>query len=353
MKYRLAWLDAQAEDLNAGTQGVDALLPELGANGLFRIGVPQEVGGGGGSIVDALEAIADVAEHSLTAAFVFWGQRTFIQYLLDTSNEVLRDRWLPRLLDGNFAGATGLSNAMKYLSGIESLQVRASAHENGLRLEGRLPWVTNLRRSGFIVAAAVERDNGTASIVAITSDTPGVTRSDDLDLVALRGSNTAALSIKAVDINPEYIIHEDARCFCPRVRPAFLALQLGMSIGLARVSLRTALGQARGAHGVVIPRVQSLSAELEAVVKQLHQGLIDGRYATDAPELFRIRIRLAGIVQSALGLELDASGGRAYLRDQNRAFARRWNEGAFIPVVTPSLSQLQGELDRHEGITCA
>jgi hypothetical protein len=48
--------------------------------------VPAAQGGSGGTTADAIEAIAAVAERSLTAAFVFWGQRTFIEYLLHSPN---------------------------------------------------------------------------------------------------------------------------------------------------------------------------------------------------------------------------------------------------------------------------
>ena len=67
--------------------------------------------------------------------------------------------------------------------------------------------------------------------------------------------------------------------------------------------------------------------------------------------LFRLRIALAERVRDALQLELQAGGGRAYHRDQPLGFARRWAESAFIPIVTPSLTQLQGELLKQAGGT--
>ena len=60
-----------------------------------------------------------------------------------------------------------------------------------------------------------------------------------------------------------------------------------------------------------------------------------------------LRIALAGLVQTAVQLELQATGGRAYLQGQAPGFARRWLEAAFVPVVTPSLTQLQAELARQ------
>src|SRR5690606_13904117 len=118
-------------------------------------------------------------------------------------------------------------------------------------------------------------------------------RSDDLDLIALRGSNTAAIALEAVDLGPEWLLHPDAQQFCPAVRPAFLALQLGMSIGLARVALRSACDRAGEAHATVVPQAQMLAAEVERLAARLHAGLREDRFVADAPDLFRIRIRLA------------------------------------------------------------
>lgn len=343
-----AWLAEHAESLDHGTFDSDALLPVLGQAGLFGIGVPVAQGGSGGDVRDAVEAIAAVAEHSLTAAFVFWGQRAFIEYLLQSPNQALAARWLEPLLAAQQAGATGLSNAMKFLSGIESLQIEACPQADCWRLNGVLQWVTNLRKTGFIVAAAVSRDDGQPpAIVALDSAWGGVVRSDDLDLVALRGSNTAALRIDGVALSDDHVLHADARAFLPAVRPAFLGLQCGMSIGLARAALRSAADSGAARHGLG-DEVAHLQDRLSDTVQALHEGLADGRFKTVAAPLFRLRITLADIAQQAVEHELMASGGRAYLKNHGASFARRWREAAFVPIVTPSLSQLRTELARHD-----
>ena len=350
----LAWVSAHAASLNDSAADADLVIPRLGAAGFFRIGVPAEQGGSAGTTADAIEAIAAVAERSLTAAFVFWGQRTFIEYLLHSPNAALRERHLPALLAGELAGATGLSNAMKFLSGIESLSIGATPVGDGWRLAGDLPWVTNLRRPGFAVAAAVQPVDGQPpAIVALFHDTPGVTRTDDLELLGLRGSNTAAIRIHDVASVPADLIHADARGFIPVVRPAFLGLQCGMAIGLARASLAAARASGSAVRAGLQPRIEGIEAELAATVAELKAGVADGRFAPQAAPLFRIRIKLAGLVRAAADLELDATGGRAYLVATTGGFARRWVEAAFVPVVTPSLTQLHGELARHAALRAA
>ena len=73
-------------------------------------------------------------------------------------------------------------------------------------------------------------------------------------------------------------------------------------------------------------------------------GLRAGTYVGAAARLFELRIALAEIAQEAVTLELQASGGRAYLAKPGESFARRWREAAFVPIITPSLVQLKAAL---------
>jgi alkylation response protein AidB-like acyl-CoA dehydrogenase len=333
------WLDTHAGALDEGHAPPADLLPRLGDAGLFRVGVETRRGGNGGTTADAIEAVASVAESSLTAAFVFWGQRTFIEYLLHSPNHGLSERCLPSLLAGTFAGATGLSNAMKYLGGIEALQVQATVAPHGWTLNGKLPWVTNLRKEGFVVAAAVDHpDAAGPSIFAIPHEAEGVTRSADLDLVALRSSNTAAIRLDGIELSAAWQIHPDALHFLPSVRPAFLGLQCGLSIGLARRSLR----EARSAADSLGDEIDELERGLRSATQRLIDGVSSGTFQARPAPLFETRIALASIASAAVGLEVQASGGRGYLHPCD--VARRWREAAFIPIVTPSLTQLKSQL---------
>jgi alkylation response protein AidB-like acyl-CoA dehydrogenase len=344
------WLQDLAESLDCDNRDADQTIPQLGAQGFFRIGVSENLGGAGGTTADAVEAIARVASRSVAAAFVFWGQRSFIEYVLQSPNSSLRERWLPDLLSGREAGATGLSNAIKFLSGIENLQILASKQTaDSWLLNGLMPWVTNLRPQGFIVAAAVARTSGEVPmVVALGHDHLGLTRTEDLNLVALRGTNTAAIQLKSVAISREDLLHENAQEFIGLIRPSFLALQCGMSLGLAEASLLAAQHHSqRSAGRILLPAIHALKESLSLHRDQLLNGLNKGTFVSDPRKLFDLRIALADIVRDALQLELEASGGRAYLQDQNRDFIRRWRESAFIPLITPSLVQLRGELQKH------
>ncbi|WP_132531145.1 carboxymuconolactone decarboxylase family protein [Pseudomonas aeruginosa] len=342
------WLDRQADALDRGDADPAALLPRLAAAGVLGVAVEERLGGAGGTLADAVERVAAVAARSLTAAFVFWGQRAFIEYLLQSPNQELRQRLLGDLLAGRLAGATGLSNAMKFLSGIEALQVVAHAEEAGWRLDGRLPWVTNLRSGDFVVAAAIERgEGGSPFVLAIPEGLAGVQRSADLRLLGLQCSNTAALDLRAVAVGRDWLLHDDARQFLPRVRPAFLGLQCGMAIGLARRALDEVQRHLGGSRSLLDGELAAQRETLDGHVAALHAGLASGEFASQPARLFRIRIGLAEAAANAVQLELQASGGKAYLSEHGAGFARRWRESAFVPIVTPSLVQLRAELQRQ------
>lgn len=345
------WLDERADALDAGSGQSAMVVPYLAQAGLLGHGLPQARGGQGGAVSEAIEAIAQVAEHSLAAAFAFWGQRVLIHMLSETDNAGLSERWLPGLLRGETAGASGLSNIMKFLSGIEALSIRATARPGGgWLLDGSVPWCTNLRESGFVAAVAVACGDGAAPmVVALPSDRPGLTRSADLDLMALRGTYTAALQLRDVAITADDLLAERAPAFLPRVRPAFLGMQCGLSIGLARAACAAASRRIGDAGHVLSESLAETQAALATATEAIRRGVDSGEFVQAPQRLFALRLALHDCVQQAMQLELQATGGRAYHLDVPGGFARRWRESAFIPIVTPSVTQLRGELRKQLG----
>jgi len=342
------WLVTHAESLDTSAEQAEALLSRLASDGLIGLGVPVVMGGQGGDLGDALCAIAALAERSLTAAFMAWSQRAFIELLLQSPNAALRERLLPELLSGRLAGAPGLSNAMKFVSGLESLQVRGAVDTDGRWcLNGLLPWVSNLRGEGFVAACAMaDAGGGPPQIWVLPHDAAGLSRSADFDLLGMQASHTARLELVGVRLDAAWRLHDTAPAYLPGVRPNFLGLQCALALGLAQRCLQVAEATMGAAAAVLAEPLAATGAELAECRTRLLAGLRDGRFREDPVTLCELRIRLVELAQQALQLELQASGGRAFLNEYNTSFARRWREAAFLPVITPSLVQLKGELGR-------
>jgi alkylation response protein AidB-like acyl-CoA dehydrogenase len=289
--------------------------------------------------------VAALAERSFTAAFVFWAQRAVIECLLLSPNRVLAQRMIPSLLDGTLAGVPGLSNGMKFLTGLEQLQTQFTAASDGVRLNGAIRWATNLRRRGFVVAlAAGNTGTGDARVFIVPHHLEGMAREDDLDLIGLRGSNTAAVRLTDVALDDTFLVHSDAKAFLPQLRPAFLGLQCGLGLDLARASLRSVRKLVAGSGSVLLSDMFALEASVTDLWRALPATCGDVGLSCPPSELLRLPIGMVEIATAAVQLELQALGGRAYLRDNNTGFTRRSREAAFLPVVTPTLAQLKTDL---------
>jgi len=343
----LAWLDTHAEELDTGAAQANALLARLAQAGLFGVAVPQEEGGDGAAFSEAVAVVAALAERSLGAAFVFWAQRAFIECLLASPNRALVDRCLPALLSGELAGAPGLSNAMKFLGGLDHLRACGSGGPNGVRLQGAVPWATNLRPQGFVVAIAVGDGRGdNPSVIALPHDAPGVERAPDLELSALRGTHTSALRLNDVALDPAWELHPQASVFLPRIRPAFVGLQCGLGIGLARAGLRAAREALDERPSILRDEAGALEADVDACWTALRSGLDEKSLRENPRLLLGLRLQMVDLASRAVALELQALGGRALLRRQDGGHARRAREAAFLAVVTPTVVQLKTDLAR-------
>lgn len=338
------WLEEHAEALNVGEADVSlALLQQLGKADVFRQGVPKEFGGLGNNLLDAIEIISQVAEYSVTAAFVSWSQRTYIEYLLTAKADALHEFRFDELLAGEYAGATGLSNAMKFLSGLEPLQIQAEVVEGGWKLNGKLPWVTNFHPAGFTVAVAADSSQGPL-LFLVPSNRVGFDRQPNLELIGLNGSSTAAAILTDVIVSQDELLSDQATQYLTVIRPGFLGLQCALSIGLIKRSVQQVIANKHSS--LVNDQVSFIQEQLNKNLAALFTGLQSGQFVTQARRLFEIRIALSELTQHAIQLELCSTGGKCYLSLYEDGFTRRLKESAFIPIVTPSVLQLKTELSR-------
>ncbi len=340
------WLEQHALEIDQTNELSNEVLRRLGQAGLFAIGVPTDAGGSGGDFSDAVRAVSDVARHSMAAAFMFWGHRTYIELLLRSPQYPSHAHRLPGLLSGDCAGATGLSNMMKFLNGIEDLNLSGTQHEGGWRVSGKLFWVTNLQPDNFSVVTAVQPTDGSVPfIVTIPSDLCGVQRSADLSLMSMQGSATAALQFTEVTLTDSAVLYPDAAGALAHLRPYFLGLQCGMALGLAARGL-SEIGDYLPAEHVLRADYQSAQQHYETLSNRLFTGLACGQFQSEPRQLFMLRIALIELTQQIIQTELMTKGGRAYLSPAGDHFARRWRESAFLPLVTPGIVQLRQQLQR-------
>ena len=180
----------------------------------------------------------------MTASFISWGHRTFIEYILASDNAYPRETWLKELYTGERAGGTGLSNAVKFLSDIEELNVTISQEGDDYYLDGRLPWVTNLRSDKFAALFAADfKDGSQPWIITIPSEAEGLSRSEDLEFVSLQGANTASLTFDHVKLDPNWVLSKEGTDYIAKNTselpwfPIWSCLWFGQTFSLMRLKL--------------------------------------------------------------------------------------------------------------------
>ena len=338
--------------LNDGIPGysVGESLALLGKVGRLTYGVPESLGGAGGSLLGAIEEISTVSEQCLTSGFIFWCQRTFIEFLTSSSNHWLQHQILPRILQGDRSGTVGFYNAMKYLVGIEPLQVKVSLDAQTVVLDGFVQWVSNLQPHNFVVAIAAQATTGEKLIIAVPSEAKGLERGEDLQLLGLQGSWTSTLHLNQVRLSRKWIISDDADSFLSNIRPVFLMLQCGLGFGIARRSLQETLQSIDGNNeGVLANRLKYNTLTLTQLEPQIWQlSRLSSFKTSDLRQLLELRLGLFRLALDSVWLELEAKAETAYLKPSGTA--RRLREAAFLPILTPSLLELERELQQPDRI---
>jgi len=212
---------------------------------------------------------------------------------------------------------------------------------------GFLPWVSNLCPDRFAVAVAAQTDTGQSLVVAVPSNARGLGRGEDFQLFGLQASWTSSLQLNNVQLPHTWIISDDAQTFLPRIRPAFLLMQCGLGLGTARRSLKE-ITQSVDSYNkqALLDRLQKSSFTLVGLEAKV--WLLSNLPAFDMAkmrQLFQVRIAVTRLAVELVHLELESKGGSAYLRPSGTA--RRLREVTFLPVLTPSLVQLEAELQRY------
>jgi hypothetical protein len=338
-------LAEQAGWLNEGVSGcsVASSLDMLSSSGRLAHGVPESLGGLGGTLLSAVEEIATVSEQCLTSGFVFWCQRTFIEYLISSSNRWLHLQILPKILQAQCSGAIVIEDVFS------AAPVNASLEKDTVTLEGFLPWVSNVQPKNFFVVVTAKTDDGKKLIVAVPSKAKGIQRGDDLQLLGLQASWTSTLHLNKVNLSRQWIISEDADLCLSQIRPKLILMQCALGLGITRRSLQETLHSTDGDNEeALINRLRYnffTLTQLEAQIWKL--GSLQN-FNSSKREILELRVALTRLALDSVWLELEAKGTNAYLKPSGTA--RRLREVAFLPVMAPTLLQLEQELQQTANV---
>ena len=230
------------------------LLPELAQRGLLDSGAED--------VANLAHLIDTIAQEDLATAFSVWAHRMVLEYLTRAERSPFIDEELAELRTGARVGSTAMASGVKALAGIEALPVTATRDGDGLRLDGVIPWASNLTANGTVVLPAGQV--GAPPIaVALRLDTPGITRRDVPGLLALEATASGSLQLSGVRVDPAAVLSGDLGTLVRGFRPAFLILQSSFALGLARRAVAEAQTLDHRPDQLALrPQVQAITAAL-------------------------------------------------------------------------------------------
>jgi alkylation response protein AidB-like acyl-CoA dehydrogenase len=148
-----ARLAPQVRDIDQGSYP-QAFMQEVGAMGGFAQAVSPAYGGMGNGLGASILTIAAISEECLCTGFMSWCQIACTWYMQNSDNPFLKAQILPWVATGKALGGTGLSNPMKHFAGIEKIALHAERQPGGYRVNGLLPWVSNIGSGHYFGMAA-------------------------------------------------------------------------------------------------------------------------------------------------------------------------------------------------------
>jgi alkylation response protein AidB-like acyl-CoA dehydrogenase len=176
----------------------EALLRQLGAQGLLAINVPAALGGAGAGPVAAALAILELARVDLATSTAVAVTNMVAEIIARWGSPALRGRHLPRLASGeHLAGAFALSEPQAG-SDAAGMRARAERRPGGWALTGEKAWITNGDQAGVMVVwARTDPAAGARGITAflVERGSPGLSVGRSEAKLGQRASGTVSLAL--------------------------------------------------------------------------------------------------------------------------------------------------------------
>ncbi|KAA6225631.1 acyl-CoA dehydrogenase [Campylobacter sp. LR185c] len=282
----------------------------------------------------AVKNIMLISSYCANTGFCVWCQYTLIWYLQNSSNETLKNKFIPLLSSGTEFGGTGLSNGAKALSDIEKNFIKAKKVDKGYVLNGSLPWVSNLDNNHYFALLCDADEN--EKIFAFI-DCSKAKLSDKIHFCALEGSATKSVSLNDYFLSDEFIIAKNGEEFFKKVLKGFLLLQCGMGLGLCKNSIEL-MKKAKKDDINFLPIKPNMLLDKVYDFEKKTALLCENVNNTDIKEIVEFRLVLAELSLECSKWAVLYQGSNAYLKDSNGV--KNLLESYFMALVTPSIKHL-------------
>ncbi|HHT01475.1 MAG TPA: acyl-CoA dehydrogenase [Firmicutes bacterium] len=221
----------------------------MGKADLFRVFVPEEYGGLGGGVFELCLVIEEISRACGGTVLGYAATGLGVFPIILYGNAEQKEKYLPRLADGEIIGAFALTEAE---AGSDAGNVQAKAELDGDEyvLNGTKQWITNAGEADlYVVIATTDRKKGVRGLSAfiVEKDTPGLSFGKEEDKMGVRASATREVILQDCRIPKENLLGGEGKGFRIAMRTLDMARPgVGaQAVGIAQGALEMALQYAR------------------------------------------------------------------------------------------------------------
>jgi alkylation response protein AidB-like acyl-CoA dehydrogenase len=323
--------------------------------GFLGIVLSEEHGGQGGSLVDALIVIEELAKVCRPAAFqVFEANVGPIRVVEHFGSPEQRAHYLPRVARGEVTMAIGISEPD---AGSAATDLRTTARREGdeLVINGTKRWISGGGHANhYLLYARLNDEIGAKAIGAIIvpADTPGLSFGTQEKLMGFRGIPSADLVFDDARVPVENLV-VDAGGF-PKLFSVFSIERLGnatMSLAIAQAALdrtieyvqqREQFGRPLVEFQNVQMTVADMSIQVEAARLLIHRAAANAEGGFPVPyEVSVAKCYANEMAKRVSDLAMQLHGGNGYTEEYGIERLHRDAHGWAIAGGTPAIQRIR------------
>lgn len=328
--------------------------------GLFSMAVPRELGGDGLSNVEILEVLEGLGEGCSNDGLLFalgahlWA---VVQPLARFGTAAQRERYLPRLMNGEWIGAHAMTESENNSA---ATATRFAEVEDGYTIDGLKLFITNAPAADlFIVFASRDPSLGPHGVSAflIEAADSGITTGPDEQKLGLDGSMLSSVALRDVVVPRDRILgnRDGGRdvfgCAMSWERLFILAPLIG---AMKRQTMRAAeYARQRRVNGRPIGKLQMVSSRIADMYVRyvtVRAFIRENALLRDSEELTTARVSAAKLMLAECGVQqhLDAlrvHGGYGYMAEAGIEGELR---GAIGGLIYSGTGEVQRVMIAHE-----
>lgn len=189
---------------------------QAGENGLLGVTVPEELGGVGADKLSAAVVWEEQSYSGCTGPGFALHSDIVIPYIVNYGTEYQKNRFLPKLLSGEWIGAIAMTEP-SVGSDLANLRTSCEKQSNGnYLLNGQKTFITNGALADVVIVCAKTTKGKGAhgiSLVILEGDMPGFSRGRNLKKLGMKAQDTSELFFENVEIPETHILGGENKGF--------------------------------------------------------------------------------------------------------------------------------------------